>query len=102
MKSKGGPKPRGGGGGGGKHSHRPGGGGQHKSRPAGGGGGGTRSGGGGGGGGGPYARARFRGGPARGGAARGPTHCPMCGEVVTNLSAHIRTRHDDPASHPRE
>jgi hypothetical protein len=42
---------------------------------------------------------RFGGG---GRAARGPTTCPMCGVAVTDLGAHIRSRHDDPQSHPRD
>lgn len=33
---------------------------------------------------------------------RGPKACPMCGEVVGDLASHMRDRHDDPASHPRE
>ena len=36
------------------------------------------------------------------GARGGPTACPMCGAVVTDLGAHMRSRHDDPASHPRD
>jgi hypothetical protein len=49
---------------------------------------------------GPHARAR----PARQGATRtrGPIVCPMCGAVVPDLGAHVRSRHDDPASHPRD
>ena len=36
------------------------------------------------------------------GSRVGPTACPMCGAVVTDLGAHIRSRHDDPMSHPRD
>jgi len=32
----------------------------------------------------------------------GPKTCPMCGAVVGDLARHIRERHDDPVSHPRE
>lgn len=99
MKGKGGPKSRSP-----KPARRHQQGGGTNSRPAGGGGG--RGGGPhggraryGGGGGGGYARGA--GGQGRSNA-RGPIACPMCGEVVANLAAHIRTRHDDPASHPRE
>jgi hypothetical protein len=49
---------------------------------------------------GPHSRDRRRG-PSRA-ANHGPTVCPMCGEPVTNLSGHIRMKHDDPASHPRD
>jgi hypothetical protein len=66
----------------------------HKNRPAGGGGGHRTA------GGGPHAR-RFRGG-GPGKAPQGPKHCPMCGEVVTNLSQHVRSKHDDATSHPRD
>ncbi len=48
----------------------------------------------------PGARPRRWGaGPS---AARGPKHCPMCGAVVENLGRHIRERHDDATSHPRD
>lgn len=33
---------------------------------------------------------------------RGPKTCPMCGAVVGDLGAHIRQRHDDAQSHPRD
>jgi hypothetical protein len=33
---------------------------------------------------------------------RGPQTCPMCGAVVGDLKFHMQSKHDDPASHPRE
>ena len=48
---------------------------------------------------GPHAR-RYGRPPARG--ERGPKACPMCGELVTNLSLHVRSKHDDATSHPRD
>jgi hypothetical protein len=35
-------------------------------------------------------------------ANSGPKTCPMCGAAVDNLAAHIRQRHDDAQSHPRQ
>jgi hypothetical protein len=29
-------------------------------------------------------------------------HCPVCGMEVADLGQHIRQKHDDPESHPRE
>ena len=59
-----------------------------------------------GGGGSAHAHSRpSRGGPAArqgGGRGRGPVTCPMCGAVVPDLGAHVRSRHDDPLSHPRD
>jgi hypothetical protein len=51
--------------------------------------------------GGPGGHGRWRGGGQRQGD-RGTKTCPKCGAVVTDLGGHIRSRHDDPASHPRE
>src|SRR5687768_17268203 len=75
-------RPRHTGGGGGARSH----------------GGGSAGGGGGGGGAGGWQRRRGPSGPAR----HGPKACPMCGAVVPDLARHIRDRHDDPHSHPRD
>ena len=43
----------------------------------------------------------WRRGPSRPHAG-GPKACPMCGAVVPDLKRHIRERHDDPSSHPRD
>jgi hypothetical protein len=43
---------------------------------------------------------RRRGGPSKS-TRYGPKSCPMCGDVVADLAQHIRTKHDDAASHPR-
>lgn len=32
----------------------------------------------------------------------GPITCPMCGAVVTDLGGHMRSKHDDAESHPRD
>jgi hypothetical protein len=63
-------------------------------RPSGGGGSKTRS-----APAGPHAR-RYGRPPPKG--ERGPKACPMCGELVTNLSQHVRSKHDDANSHPRD
>ena len=45
----------------------------------------------------------FRRGPSGGNKPiKGPRSCPMCGAVVSDLAAHIRDRHDDADSHPRD
>ena len=52
-----------------------------------------------------YRAAGAKGGGRRGPSRampRGPVACPMCGMVVPDLGRHIRERHDDPASHPRD
>lgn len=52
-----------------------------------------------------HASARHGGDRRRGGASKstryGPKSCPMCGDIVSDLAQHIRSKHDDPASHPR-
>ena len=53
----------------------------------------------GGGGGGPHRYSRQRPHSNR---QSGPIACPMCGAVVPDLKTHIRQRHDDPESHPRQ
>lgn len=50
---------------------------------------------------GPATRKHQRG-PVRRDARGGPKHCPMCGQVVGDLARHMRERHDDAASHPRD
>ena len=32
----------------------------------------------------------------------GGATCPMCGASVSNLAAHVRDKHDDAVSHPRD
>jgi hypothetical protein len=53
-------------------------------------------------GGGPHRQ----GGHRRGGPGRQSrpttTACPMCGAIVSDLAGHVRSKHDDPDSHPRD